>query len=63
MKRKHQPGEREPTRPGWAAPKREEGKDERPISTLNSAGAIASHAARASANSGPKIAPGTGSSK
>jgi hypothetical protein len=58
-KRKHL-DEHEALRPGWAQPR--EVKDERPISTLNTQGAIGSWAAKASARSGPKFAPGVGKS-
>ncbi len=59
-KRKHRDIDSDPP-PGWAKP-RNDAKDQRPVSTLNTPGAIGGWAAKASARSGPSYAPGVGKS-
>jgi hypothetical protein len=46
---------------GWA--KTREPRDEKPATTLNTAGSVYGWAAKPSARSGPAFAPGLGSSK
>jgi hypothetical protein len=62
MAKRKQIDESEALRPGWTQEKREP-LEEKPAASLTNAGAIASHVARAAANSGPKIAPGVGTKK
>jgi hypothetical protein len=58
-KRKHL-DEQESLKPGWAAER--EPLDEKPAATLNTPGSVYGWAAKASARSGPKFAPGVGKS-